>query len=74
MLASIPASVARLPAGDACFDADRQVGLFLAATLRKRSAVADNSTSHFSVAARNVLVLGRPPGEVDRPPIWEMSV
>jgi hypothetical protein len=74
MLTSIPASVTRLLAGDACLNADRRPGMFLGATLLERSAVANNSTSRFTVAARNVLALGCLPGEAAGPPIWEMSV
>jgi hypothetical protein len=73
MLTSIPASVTRLLAGDACLNADRRPGMFLGATLLERSAVANNSTSRFTVAARNVLALGCLPGEAAGPPIWEMS-
>ena len=74
MLTSIPASIVRLPAGDVCLDADRHAGMFLSATLSKRSAVADNSTGRFTVAASNILALGCLPGEVAGLPIWGMSV
>jgi hypothetical protein len=74
MLTSIPASVTRLLAGDACLDADRRPGMFLGATLLERSAVADNSTSRFTVAARNVPAVDCLPGGAAGPPIWEMSV
>jgi len=74
MLTSIPASVTRLLAGDACLDADRRPGMFLGATLLERSAVADNSTSRFTVAPRNVLAVDCLPGGAAGPPIWEMSV
>jgi len=73
MLTSIPASVTRLLAGDACLDADRRPGMFLGATLLERSAVADNSTSRFTVAPRNVLAVDCLPGGAAGPPIWEMS-
>ena len=66
-------SDARLPAGDACLDANRRAGMFLAATLLKRSAVADNSTSRFTVAVRNVRTVACLPGGAAGPPIWEMS-
>ncbi len=73
MLTSILAVVARLPAEDACLDADRRAGMFLAATLLKRSVVADNSTSRFIVVARNVLAVDCLPGGTVGPSIWEMS-
>jgi hypothetical protein len=74
MLTSIPASVARLPAGDACLDADQRAGAFLSATLLKRSMAADSSTDCFTVASRNVPAVGCLPKWVVEPPIWEMSV
>jgi hypothetical protein len=72
MLTSIPASVARLPAGDACLDADRRASAFLGATFSKRSAVTDNSTGRFTIAAQNVLAVGCLPRGAAGPPIWEM--
>jgi len=73
MLTNMPASVARLPAGDACLDADRRAGVFLGATLLKRSAVAGNSIGRFTIAARNALAVGCPPAGAAGPPIREMS-
>jgi len=50
-----------------------RAGVFLGATLLKRSAVAGNSIGRFTIAARNALAVGCPPGGAAGPPIREMS-
>jgi hypothetical protein len=43
------------------------------ATPLKRSAVADNATGRFTVAAQNVLAVGCLPSGAAGPPIWATS-
>ena len=52
MLTSIPASVARLPAGDECLDAGRPTNMFFGGTLLKRSAVSTGSSGRLTIALR----------------------